>query len=118
MHLTLKKETTRPPRANILQQQARFDDFVSEFNGERPHDALAIKTPVEVYRPSAKPYNGLPEIDYPFPDRDLPATSGGRVCMHGKKIHISTALPGQSHGLKTSAAHVSRKREQGRRGKK
>src|SRR3546814_3415438 len=24
MHLTLKKETTRPPRANILQQQARF----------------------------------------------------------------------------------------------
>src|SRR3546814_589216 len=66
MHLTLKKETTRPPRANILQQQARFDDFVSEFNGERPHDALAMKTPVEVYRPSAKPYNGLPEIDYPF----------------------------------------------------
>src|SRR3546814_10700403 len=69
MHLTLKKETTRPPRANILQQQARFDDFVSEFNGERPHDALAMKTPVEVYRPSAKPYHGLPEIDYPFHDR-------------------------------------------------
>jgi transposase InsO family protein len=32
MHLTLKKETTRPPGANSLQQQARFDDFVLEFN--------------------------------------------------------------------------------------
>src|SRR3546814_8113163 len=60
MHLTLKKETTRPPRANILQQQARFDDFVSEFNGERPHDALAMKTPVEVYHLPSTPSNGLP----------------------------------------------------------
>jgi transposase InsO family protein len=35
MHLTLKKEATRPPGLNSLQQQARFDDFVSEFNTER-----------------------------------------------------------------------------------
>ena len=34
MHLTLKKETTRPPGRNILQQQMRFDAFVSEFNTE------------------------------------------------------------------------------------
>ncbi|MBW9056739.1 integrase core domain-containing protein, partial [Rhizobium mesosinicum] len=30
MHLTLKKEATRPSGKNILQQQARFDAFVSE----------------------------------------------------------------------------------------
>src|SRR3546814_6134424 len=36
MHLTLKKETTRPPGMNTLQQQARFDSFVAEFNTERP----------------------------------------------------------------------------------
>ncbi len=45
MHLTLKQETTRPPGINILQQQARFDAFVSEFNAERPHEALAMKVP-------------------------------------------------------------------------
>src|SRR6201985_2544824 len=39
LHLTLKKEATRPPGANSLQQQAKFDDFVSEFNRERPHEA-------------------------------------------------------------------------------
>jgi hypothetical protein len=35
MHLTLK-ETTRPPGANSLQQQERFDAFIHEFNAERP----------------------------------------------------------------------------------
>ena len=45
MHLTLKKEATRPPGMNSLQQQARFDAFVREFNAERPHEALAMKMP-------------------------------------------------------------------------
>jgi pimeloyl-ACP methyl ester carboxylesterase len=39
MHLTLKLETTKPAGANFLQQQAKFDDFINEFNTERPHQA-------------------------------------------------------------------------------
>src|ERR1700745_4280227 len=49
MHLTLKKEATRPPGVNSLQQQERFDAFLREFNTERPHEALAIKGPAQVY---------------------------------------------------------------------
>ena len=49
MHLTLKKEATRPAGANILQQQAKFDDFLEEFNNERPHEALEMKCPAEIY---------------------------------------------------------------------
>ncbi len=100
MHLTLKKETTRPARANILQQQARFDDFVSEFNAERPHEALNMKTPGEVYQPSTRPYRGLPDLQYPFHDRDILVTSCGRICMHRKKINISTVFAGQRLGIK------------------
>jgi transposase InsO family protein len=37
---------------NVLQQQDRFDKFVSEFNEERPHEALDMKTPAEIYAPS------------------------------------------------------------------
>src|ERR1700730_17231313 len=59
MHLTLKKEATRPPGMNSLQQQARFDDFVQEFNTERPHEALAMKCPAEIYSASSRPYSGL-----------------------------------------------------------
>jgi transposase InsO family protein len=42
MHLTLKKEATKPSGMNSLQQQARFDAFLHEFNAERPHEALAM----------------------------------------------------------------------------
>ncbi len=100
MHLTLKKETTKPAGANFLQQQARFDAFVEEFNAERPHEALGMKTPAEVYRASPRPYQGLPDIDYPFHDRDVMVTACGRICMHRKKINISTVLAGQKLGIK------------------
>jgi transposase InsO family protein len=100
MHLTLKKETTRPPGLNSLQQQARFDAFRHEFNAERPHEALAMKCPSEVYLPSARRYQGLPELAYPFHDRELMVTACGRICLHRKKINISTVLAGQRLGIK------------------
>ena len=100
MHLTLKTEATRPPGMNSLQQQARFDDFVEEFNTQRPHEALAMLTPIDVYVPSARPYRGLTELAYPFHDRDVLVTACGRICMHRKRINISTVLAGQKVGLK------------------
>lgn len=100
MHLTLKKEATRPAAMNSLQQQARFDQFVAEFNGERPHEALEMKAPAQVYTPSPRAYTGLPEIEYPLHDRDVLVTACGRICMHRKKINISTVMAGQRLGLK------------------
>ncbi len=52
MHLTLKKEATKPAAQNFLQQQAKFDDFIDCFNHQRPHQALAMKYPAELYLPS------------------------------------------------------------------
>jgi hypothetical protein len=100
MHRTLKAETTRPAGANSLQQQARFDAFVAEFNAERPHEALAMKTPAELYTPASRAYEGLPELNYPFHDRDIVVTTCGRICMMRKKINISHVLAGQKLGIK------------------
>ncbi len=100
MHLTLKQETTRPPGMNTLQQQARFDRFVNEFNTERPHEALDMQCPAKRYRPSLRPYTGLPDLDYPLHDRHYLVTACGRICMHRKKINLSTVLAGQKVGLK------------------
>jgi transposase InsO family protein len=100
MHLTLKKETTRPSGMNSLQQQAKFDAFVEEFNAERPHEALGMKCPAEIYSPSPHVYNGLPELGYPFHDRNILVTACGRICLHRKKINISTVLAGQTLGIK------------------
>ena len=100
MHLTLKKEATRPPGMNSLQQQARFDAFLHEFNAERPHEALAMKCPAEIYAASTRRYDGLPDVAYPLHDRDILVTACGRICLHRKKINISAALAGQRLGIK------------------
>ena len=100
MHRTLKAETTRPAGANLLQQQARFDAFVKEFNTERPHEALDMKAPADLYALSSRAYAGLPALHYPFHDRDVLVTHCGRICMHRKRINISHVLAGQKLGIK------------------
>lgn len=100
MHRTLKQETTRPPGQNALQQQARFDGFLHEFNCERPHEAIAMKCPTELYQPSPRTYAGLGELEYPFHDRAIIVTECGRICMYGKKINLSGVLAGQKLGIK------------------
>jgi putative transposase len=106
MHLTLKKEATKPAGANFLQQQAKFDRFVDVYNQERPHQALNMKYPAECYRSSPRPYTGLPELEYPFHDRTLTVTQCGRLCFGTRKINLSQAFAGQCVGVKEVAEKI------------
>src|SRR2546423_4131635 len=63
MHLRLKLETTKPAGQNFLQQQAKFDDFIDSYNNERPHPALGMRPPAELYQPSQRAYRGLPQLE-------------------------------------------------------
>jgi putative transposase len=80
MHLTLKKEAT-PAARDFLRQQARFDKFIEVFNNQRPHEALNMKCPIEIYQPCTRPYTGLPDIDCPFHDKTIVVTRCGRICL-------------------------------------
>ena len=100
MHLTLKKETTKPAARNFLQQQAKFDQFIDCYNNERPHQALQMRYPAELYRPSPRPYRGLGELQYPFHDRTITVTQCGRLCMGRRKINFSTVFAGQNVGVR------------------
>lgn len=100
MHRTLKAEATRPSGANLFQQQAKFDSFINEFNNERPHDALEMKTPSEVYKPSTREYHGLEDPFYPMHDKTVNVSNCGRLCIYRKKINLSTSLSGQAVGIK------------------
>lgn len=106
MHLTLKLETTRPAAQNFLQQQAKFDDFINCYNNERPHQALAMRCPAEHYRPSPRPYAGLPELDYPFHDKTVTVTTCGRICFNRQKINFSQVFAGQTVGIKQADDHL------------
>jgi putative transposase len=100
MHLTLKQATTKPPGGNLLQQQAKFEDFIHEYNYERPHQALDMKCPADLYHRSERPYRGLPEVEYPFHDRTITVTQCGRICVDTKKINLSQVFAGQNVGIK------------------
>ena len=99
MHLTLKKEATKPAAPNVLQQQARFDAFLDEYNHERPHQALDMKVPGDVYTPSSRVYRGLEELIYPFHDTTITVTHCGRICFKGQKVNLSHAFAGQNVGV-------------------
>ena len=60
---------------------------------------MGIKCPGEIYIPSARAYRGLPDLTCPFHDREIVVTACGRLCLHRKKINISTVLAGQTLGI-------------------
>src|SRR5580692_9406212 len=57
LHLDVARELSGERPA---EQQAAFDEWRQTFNRERPHEALAMKRPAEVYGPSARKYAGTP----------------------------------------------------------
>ena len=59
-----------------------------------------MKCPSELYLASTRRYDGLPELIYPFHDRELLVPACGRLCLHRKRINISTVLAGQKLGIK------------------
>lgn len=99
LHLTLKKEATKPASFNVLQQQSRFDDFSQVYNNEQPHQALGMRYPAEVYTPSARIFRPPDDPEYPFHDRTVRVTTCGRICIGKRKINLSLAFAGQCVGI-------------------
>ena len=100
MHLTLKKEATKPPSYNLIQQQSRFDDFIEEYNNERPHQGINMRCPGELYSPSVRTYERQEPPEYPMHDKTIQVTNCGRICMSGRKINFSQVFAGQHVGIK------------------
>jgi len=100
MHLTRKTEATKPAAANCLQQQARFETFLERYNHERPHQALGMRVPGELYTRSARPYHGLTDLTYPFHDWTSIVTRCGRICFNWRKVNLSQVFAGQRVGVR------------------
>lgn len=100
MHRTLKAEATRPPSGNLQAQQTRFNRFRSEYNNERPHEALDQETPASVYRPSRRELpRTLTPMEYPghFEMRLVSRNSGIR--WKHRWVCVTHTLAGEYVGL-------------------
>jgi putative transposase len=106
MHLTLKREATKPGAPNVLQQQARFDDFLTRYNTDRPHQALGMQVSADLHARSARVYRGLEELTYQFHDHTAMVTRCGRICFRGRKVNLSHVFAGQSVGVTQVGEHI------------
>lgn len=100
MHRTLKDETTKPPAANGRAQQRKFNTFRREFNEVRPHEALDMARPAQLYRSSTRTMpDKLPALEYPdrFEVRYVSANGGIRWNKHW--VNVTSAIVGEYVGL-------------------
>jgi transposase InsO family protein len=98
MHLTLKQDLH--PAEDWRGQQRELDRFRQDYNQVRPHEALDMHTPANVYEPSPRPYPvRLPEIEYPDNMQVRPVQSHGQFCWKKKQIFLTEVLWGESIGL-------------------
>ena len=63
--------------------------------------------PAELYTASTRCYDGLPELTYPFHDRDVVITACGRLCLHRKRGKISVVQDRSSASRKSTKAYSS-----------
>ena len=93
MHRTLKREATRPAKANFRAQQRHFNDFRKTFNYVRPHESLNDEKPASWYRPSPRPYpEVLPALEYPAHYEVRKVSTNGGIRWQSRWINIGTAL--------------------------
>ena len=105
-HERMHKDISRELEAMGQSDQEALDLWRQTFNYERPHDALGLRCPGEVYTASERKYEGTPQ------DLDYPQMCSRRVCQHGtirlegERLFLSTSLAGWSVGLKPIATEL------------
>jgi transposase InsO family protein len=97
MHRDIRRELES---GRIGREQSAFDLWREEYNTERPHEALGMRVPAEVYQRSERAYEGTPaDIDYGGMETRKVQPNSGVIGYRREKIMITTAVAGWSVGL-------------------
>ena len=108
MHRDLKAECTQPASPTFPAQQRRLERWQYRYNHVRPHEALHLQKPAQIYHRSQR---RLRENDQPlrYPKgwtvRKLSQT--GQLWHGGRRYHVGEALAGCRVGLFVNAAGVT-----------
>jgi hypothetical protein len=96
-HLTMKKELlTRRLMANLEDAQDQFNIWRHEYNYERPHEAIMLKTPSQVYRKSQRKIpTRLKEPIYDDGVRLRKVNFKGYISINRHRYYLGDALIGK-----------------------
>lgn len=99
-HLTLKQATAIPPKKTLILQTEAMNQFWEEYNFERPHEALGMKTPSAVYSKSPRVWNGIlrsPEYGLNMEVRKV--GQSGCIWYKQQEHYIGGVLEGEYIGM-------------------
>ncbi|RWE26427.1 MAG: IS481 family transposase [Mesorhizobium sp.] len=95
-HLTMLP-LAKDPEADRTAQGQAFEAFRRSYNEERPHEALAMDTPAQHYRPSQRAMPRTPpEPDYPQEAAVRRVRHNGEIRWNGGFVYVSQSLAGEA----------------------
>ena len=101
MHADIAREIEGKVPGGIAANQAALDAWVEEYNSVRPNEAIGMRTPDEVYRPSDRKYTGDFDIlEYPAGYLPRKVFKSGEIILNGVRVSIGSALRGWHVGLR------------------
>lgn len=103
MHRDLKEEVQVRFKGDFKLYQAELDVWRKEFNDIRPHEALNMKTPSDIYvKSKRKYYDDEPQIEYPNDYQIRKVNKVGKIRLYSDYYFITSALCGYHVGLKVA----------------
>jgi transposase InsO family protein len=99
MHRDLKAEATKPPSRNLAAQQKRFERWRHTYNNERPHEALDMLRPAEIYHASARRLGETDKMTYPEGYEIKRVSRSGHFAYRGEAFYMSEIFAGSRVGL-------------------
>ena len=106
MHRDLASEIEHRAEGDSRSQQAALDVWRKTFNDERPHEALGMRVPKEVYENSPRRYDAAPvELVYPREYLVRKVSPMGYVKIRSTSVRVSEALQGLEVGLESMKAN-------------
>lgn len=104
-HRTMKQELLNHTQiADIEDAQRKFCVWRDKYNNVRPHEALGMKTPGEIYEASQRKYKEtIDKFEYGGEHHVLKVNNWGYVRFNGWQVYLSETMANQNIEFRTSS---------------
>lgn len=99
MHRDLSQDIQKRISGGVRANQIAIDNWINEYNNIRPHEALNMQTPSEIYSKSLRKYIKYDEIEYPIGVISRKVMGNGTINLEGVIYRLTRALSGHQIGL-------------------
>lgn len=101
LHRIYKAEVAKDPARSLAAQQRRSSQWLRHYNSERPHEALGMRTPSELFRDNRRRFpRSVPPWQYPARWQKRWVRGNGEITWQGARRYVGEAFVRDYVGLK------------------